>query len=342
MRIESSQVSYVTSHRSESTTVVIDEGLVRARTSGADAQRASGSGVPPVAVDTIQLSPVASSLNASYSEDLQDLTPQQRVAAMIIEAMLGYRFRGGRYRAPATAASATTGARSNGFAQSSAPAHAGAAEVHQRTEVHAESEQTRFEAHGVLETADGRSIEFLATLSMDREFQSYSITSGPSQTTDPLVVNLGGTPARLTGAKVLFDLNADGNPESVSFVAAGSGFLALDSNGDGKVNDGRELFGPKMGDGFAELAAYDADQNGWIDENDPLFAKLRIWTQDGLSTLSEKGIGAIYTSSAATPFALKDGANTLQAEIRRSGIYLSENGTAGTIQQVDLAESPPT
>lgn len=335
MRIESSQVSYVTSHRSASSTVVIDEGL-----SDADAQRGSGSGVPPVAVDRIELSPVASSVSASYSEDLQDLTPQQRVAAMIIEAMLGYRFRGERFRTPATAASGTTGTRSSGVEQSSAPAGAGAgaAEVHQRTELHAESEQTRFEARGVVETADGRSIEFVATLSMDREYQSYSISRGPSQTTDPLVVNFGGTPARLTGAKVSFDLDSDGNPESVSFVAAGSGFLALDSNGDGKVNDGRELFGPTMGDGFAELAAYDADQNGWIDENDPVFAKLRIWTQDGLSSLPEKGIGAIYASSAETPFALKNDANILQAEIRSSGIYLSANGAAGTIQQVDLAE----
>jgi hypothetical protein len=104
------------------------------------------------------------------------------------------------------------------------------------------------------------------------------------------------------------------------------------------VNDGRELFGPQTGNGFAELASYDADHNGWIDENDPVFSKLRIWTQDRLFTLSEKGIGAIATSSAETPFALKDGATSLQGNIRSSGIYLSENGAAGTIQQVDLAE----
>ena len=151
-------------------------------------------------------------------------------------------------------------------------------------------------------------------------------------------MNFRGAPARISGAKIAFDLNSDGKAEDFSFVASGSGFLAFDGNGDGKVNDGSELFGPRTGEGFAELASYDADGNGWIDANDPIVAKLRIWTRDRLSTLSEKGIGAISTTSADTPFALKDGANVLQANVRATGVYLSESGQAGTIQQVDLAE----
>ena len=151
-------------------------------------------------------------------------------------------------------------------------------------------------------------------------------------------MNFGGAPAQLTGIKIAFDLNSDGSPDSISFVGAGSGFRALDTNGDGHVNDGSELFGPQSGDGFAQLAAYDSDANGWIDENDPVFAQLRLWTQSGLSTLAEDGIGAISTSSAETPFAIKNGANILQADIRSTGIYLTEAGSAGTIQHVDLAQ----
>jgi hypothetical protein len=45
---------------------------------------------------------------------------------------------------------------------------------------------------------------------------------------------------------------------------------------DGRVNDGRELFGPITGDGFAELAAYDDDGNNWIDENDGIYDNLSI------------------------------------------------------------------
>lgn len=56
----------------------------------------------------------------------------------------------------------------------------------------------------------------------------------------------------------------------------GSGFLALDRNQNGVVDDGSELFGTQSGDGFAHLALYDQDSNGWIDANDPVFDKLRI------------------------------------------------------------------
>lgn len=323
MRIESSQISYLTAHRSASATAIINEALVGARTSDAKGVAASATGTQRMAADAVQLSPVAGSAAASDLEDLPDLDPKQTLAVLAIEALLGHRIKWFHFHPSPAAAPGS-------------PAAAGPPVV-RRTELHSESEQTTFQGQGVVETADGRSIQFAATLTMQREFQSYTATTGP-KTADPLVLNFGSTAARLTAAKISFDLNSDGSPENISFIAGGSGFLVLDSNGDGKVNDGRELFGPQTGNGFAELASYDADHNGWIDENDPVFSKLRIWTQDGLSTLSEKGIGAIATSSAETPFALKDGANSLQGNIRSSGIYLSENGAAGTIQQVDLAE----
>ena len=78
----------------------------------------------------------------------------------------------------------------------------------------------------------------------------------------------------------MFDIDADGEEESISYLQGGSGYLALDKNGDGVINDGSELFGTKSGDGFADLAEYDADGNGWIDENDPIFDKLLIWAKD--------------------------------------------------------------
>jgi hypothetical protein len=312
MRIQSSQVSYVATHAAASTTAVIDETLVRPRA-------ASVSQTRPPAGDQVRLSNLAGS--TVDRDDLQDLDPKQRLAILAIEALLGRQIRwlrshGAPVKVPTTAAAAT---------------------VRQHTEIHSESELTTFQARGSVETADGRRIDFAANLKMHREFQSYSVTTEPANTTDPLVINFGGSPAQLTEKKIAFDLNSDGAPEQISFVGHGSGFLALDKNGDGKVNDGSELFGPHTGNGFQELAAYDADLNGWIDENDPVYAQLRIWTQDGLSTLSEKGIGAINTSSVDTPFALKDSGNSLQANIRASGIYLSESGAVNTVQQLDLA-----
>lgn len=78
--------------------------------------------------------------------------------------------------------------------------------------------------------------------------------------TDPLVINLDGNIAGLSDQKFMFDIDADGEEESISYLQGGSGYLALDKNGDGVINDGSELFGTKSGDGFADLAEYDADE----------------------------------------------------------------------------------
>ena len=71
-------------------------------------------------------------------------------------------------------------------------------------------------------------------------------------------------------------------------------FLALDRNGNGKVDDGSELFGnhtPLPGgasaaNGFDALAQYDANHDGIIDVNDPIWSSLLLWTDlnhDGIS-----------------------------------------------------------
>jgi len=209
-----------------------------------------------------------------------------------------------------------------------------------------EAEQTSFSAQGVVKTAEGKEIRFDLQLSMQREFQSQesvSIRAGDAiRTKDPLVVNFNGTAAQLTDTKFAFDLAGDGTPDNISFVGSGSGFLALDKNGNGKIDNGTELFGAQSGNGFADLAQYDGDGNQWIDENDAVFSKLLVWAKDAggndsLATLAEHGIGALYLGNAATPFSVKNLSNTQQGQIRASGVYLNENGTAGTLQQVDLA-----
>lgn len=135
--------------------------------------------------------------------------------------------------------------------------------------------------------------------------------------------------------------DADGRMDQIAFVGSNSGFLALDRNGDGSINDGRELFGALSGNGLVDLATHDTDGNGWIDENDAIFARLLIWSRDGegndqLEGLLERNVGAIYLGQAATPFSLKDDSNALQGVVRASGIYLKEDGGVGTVQQLDL------
>lgn len=212
-------------------------------------------------------------------------------------------------------------------------------------ESYSESEQTTFAATGMIRTEDGKEISFDLSLSMARSYHeesNVSIRLGDArQKKDPLVINFGGSAAQLTSQRFKFDLDSDGQTEDINFVTGGSGFLALDRNGDGKINDGSELFGAKSGDGFAELATLDGDRNEWIDENDAAYTALRVWTKDAagkdqLATLKQANVGAINLAHIVTPFDLKTAQNESQGEIKASGIYLKESGAVGTIQQVDL------
>lgn len=209
----------------------------------------------------------------------------------------------------------------------------------------AESEQTTFSTTGMVRTEDGKEISFQLDLEMSRSFMEYNefISEETVQIlTDPLVINLDNSTASVTDQKFLFDLDADGTMDNISFVGSGSGFLSLDKNNDGKINDGSELFGTKSGNGFADLAEYDKDKNGWIDENDEVFSKLKIWTKDKegndrLIGLAEAGVGAIYLGNVSTDFSLTNDKNTKNAQVRKTGVYLKESGQAGTVQHIDIA-----
>lgn len=207
-----------------------------------------------------------------------------------------------------------------------------------------ESESTTFATKGIVQTADGRSIDFNMEVSMSRAFMQETnlLEVKDYIKTDPLMINLDTNIGSVSDQKFFFDLDSDGKEEQISFAGKGSGFLALDKNGDGKINDGSELFGTSSGDGFKDLAEYDEDGNGWIDENDSIFNRLKVWTKDEngndfLIDLKKADVGAIYLRNADTQFSLKDDENKLNAEIKKTGIYLREStGAVGTLNHVDL------
>lgn len=216
--------------------------------------------------------------------------------------------------------------------------------TYDRHESYTETERADFAASGTVTTTDGREIRFEVQLSMARSFHEESdihLRLGDAERKiDPLVLNFSGTAAQLENQRFAFDLNADGQSEQINFVSPGSGFLVFDRNQDGKINDGRELFGPSTNNGFQELSALDSDRNGWIDENDPAFGKLQVWTRDAkgsdqLRSLSTAGIGAIGLQHVSTPFMIKNNTNQTLGEIYSSGIVLLEGGATGTIQQID-------
>lgn len=207
-------------------------------------------------------------------------------------------------------------------------------------EKYEEHESLSFSTMGHVQTDKG-SIDLNLNFSMSRSFvveNSIDIYSA----FDPLVINLDGDIPSLLNDTFSFDLDNDGESDQISKLGSGSGFLALDKNKDGKVNQGSELFGTITGDGFGELSAYDEDANSWIDENDSIFDSLQIWLKNEdknekeLVGLGEVGIGAIYLNSESSEFSYKTATNTMLGEMKSSGIFLHEDGRVGNVSQIDF------
>lgn len=208
-----------------------------------------------------------------------------------------------------------------------------------------EEQSVAFASKGTAITADGRKLTFNYNFEMSEAFtQEYDsvIQTAVRRCIDPLVINLDDCPTSINDQTFYFDLDGDGEEDELHNLGSGAGFLALDKNEDGIINDGLELFGAKSGNGFAELAVYDEDGNGWIDENDPIFTKLRIMTitesgEKELYGLKESDVGAIFLGHIDTDFTHRNG-DQHSAYTRESGIFLHESdGRAGGVQHVDFA-----
>ncbi|WP_291987231.1 calcium-binding protein [Candidatus Accumulibacter sp. ACC007] len=167
---------------------------------------------------------------------------------------------------------------------------------------------------------------------------------------DPLILDLDNdgleTIGINTGNPILFDHNGNGVRTATGWVKGDDAFLVLDRNGNGSIDNGRELFGDSTplsaggvaADGFAALAQEDTNGDGKVDSLDARFASLRLWrdlNQDGVSqagelfTLSSQGIIALNLAKTANSQILANG-----NQIADLGGYVRSDGSTGTLGEV--------
>ena len=156
----------------------------------------------------------------------------------------------------------------------------------------------------------------------------------------PLVLDLDGDGVELTtldASRTLFDLDADGFAQRTGWVKADDALLAIDRNGNGRIDDITELFGDGDTDGFTELRELDSNNDGVIDAQDTEFANLRVWQdrdQDGVSDTDElQGLTAAGITSInanATESSTKNAGH----DVSHTSTFTKSDGTTGTIVDV--------
>lgn len=166
---------------------------------------------------------------------------------------------------------------------------------------------------------------------------------------DPLVLDLDSDGVETVSLDngVYFDHDGDGLRERTGWISADDGFLALDLNGNGRVDAGNELFGnyspldafgTTAPHGFAALAYRDDNGDGRIDASDAVFSQLRVWrdlNSDGISTGDElKSLAEVGVQSISTAFETSNKTDGLGNERRQIGAFVKTDGTVHQVHDV--------
>lgn len=163
---------------------------------------------------------------------------------------------------------------------------------------------------GQTQSQNGQSKAQSLTIQLEFEFEvkfsaSVQVKTDGVQQSDPVMFDLDGDGFELTnyrdGAK--FDILGNGQKASTAFVTGGDAFLAIDRNGNGLIDSGKELFGDQNGarNGYEELAKLDTNGDGVINAKDKAFDQLKLFRDNGngiteegeLISLAEAGIKEI-------------------------------------------------
>lgn len=174
------------------------------------------------------------------------------------------------------------------------------------------------------------------------------------QTTSPILLDLDGDGIETTTRNRYFDHDGDGIREQSAWVGSDDGLLALDLNGNGTIDSGRELFGnqtmlangKQAENGYEALDDLDSNDDGVISAADAAWSDLRVWrdangngiTDAGeLLTLDDVGIASLnLTATTSDDVDGFDNEHRLQSSMTMADG--SERATADVWFQVDRTQ----
>jgi subtilisin-like proprotein convertase family protein len=168
---------------------------------------------------------------------------------------------------------------------------------------------------------------------------------------DPLVLDLDGDGVESLDFRkklIFFDIDNDQNLEQTGWISGDDGFVVLDKNGDGIINDVSEMFSeyfvPGVHNGFEALATKDSNNDGVFNAQDTAFNQVRIWKDSNLNgqtdpgelyDLSTLGISSISLKAAQTNGQLLSG-----NEVLASGTYTTADGQIRTALALNFLTNP--
>jgi T1SS-143 domain-containing protein len=161
---------------------------------------------------------------------------------------------------------------------------------------------------------------------------------------DPIILDLDHNGIALTTLDngVSFDINADGHQDKIAWTAGTDGILAYDVDGNGKIDNGSEIFSPHFAggtyvDGLAALATLDSNHDGKIDANDEAFSKLTIWqdlNHNGISDAGELSSLADHQIASLSLDAHASDSTINGQSILADGSYTLDDGSTGHFVEV--------
>ncbi|WP_280513962.1 calcium-binding protein [Ruminiclostridium herbifermentans] len=116
---------------------------------------------------------------------------------------------------------------------------------------------------------------------------------------DPVILDLDGNGIEISTLEngVNFDLDNNGFAEKIQWVNNKDGILCRDLDGNGKIDNGSEVFGDQVlmttgatsRNGYEALTDLDWNKDFILDSNDKAFDSLRVWIDENSNGITDEG-----------------------------------------------------